>query len=275
MNLAKFIFLAPIFIACIKGADTKLPLHSNRYYSIYSGYDEKTYEVDSVIVEDVKGKRNAYPLNQNGVGDYPYLYKDRLVSLIYGRERTNLISVHLRTQKVDTLCSEIDFLETSSMDEYDGMIVIRDTDKYGIVDVEKKKLVKESSCFLENILLTDSTYFLVRLLNDTSEPKPFLCKGNVSGPANDIRLIQLPGMGVQQYEDATTCGWNGMAVQNGILFIHLMNEIVAYDVKANKIVASIGESREVHYRISSKKPVFLFENEKITFDMKNKQFVRS
>ena len=270
MTAAKFLFLFPVLIACITNDRENPPLHSNSYYSVYSSYNEKTYKVDSIIVRDKKGKRSTYALNQNGIGDYPGLYKDRLISLIYGTEYTNLLSFSLNTRKVDTLCSNIQFLETSSIDEYDGIIIIRDTDKYGIVNVEKKQLVKESDCFLENILLVDSCYFLVRMLNDVSEPKPFLCRGTILG-SKDIKLTDLPGMGTMNYEDATTHGWNGMAVRNGILFIHMMQEIVAYDIKANQIADKIHQERIITYR-SVSNPLFIVEKEKITFDMKSKRF---
>lgn len=274
MSGIKFILLIPILLACLSKQNSPSPLHSNKYYSIYSSFNEKTYEIDSLIVIDQKGKRSAYLLDTQFIGEFPHLYKNRLISLIYGPQHPNLITFNLITHKTDTLCSNIQFLTTSAIDEYDGLIVIRDFDKYGIVDVSKKKLLKESQCHLENILLVDSNYYLVRTLNDISEPKPYLCKGSING-TEDLKLIDLPGMGLQYYSDATTLGWNGMKIHQGILFIHTMNQLLAYDIQKNLIIDTIEEGREVSYQLKKSNPAFLFEKkEKIIFDLKKRKFKR-
>ena len=271
MNLAKFIFLTPIFVACVVNNGKNEPWHSNAYYSIYSGYNEKTHTVDSIIAIDKKGKRSVYALNQNGIGDYPGLYKNRLISLIYGREYTDLITFDLVTHQTDTLFSNLQILEGSAIDEYDGRVVVRDAAKYCIVDVEKKKVLKQSDCNLENILLVDSTYFLIRTLNNYSEPKPYLCRGSIAG-TKDNKLIDVPGRAVQRYEDATTYGWNGMAICSGMLFIHSVKGIIAYDIQHNKIVDQMEEQRILTYKVKSGKPTFAFGNEKIVFDLKSNRF---
>jgi hypothetical protein len=274
MNRIKFILLLPVLLACIDKNEKQEPLHSNKYYSVYTNFNEKTHEIDSVIVIDKKGTRSIYALNSEFIGEYPQLYKDRLISIIYGPQHSNLITFNLSTHQIDTLCSNIQFLTTDAIDEYEGRVVVRGYESYCIVDVEKKHLQKTSKCYLENILLVDTNYFLIRTLNDISEPKPYLCKGSING-TEDFKLIDLPGMGVQHYSDATTLGWNGMTIYQGILFIHTMNQLLAYDIQKNLIIDSIEEGREVSYQLKKVNPVFSFEKkEKIIFDLKKRQFKR-
>lgn len=273
MNLTKIIFLLAILSACTPENEDNSPWFSNNLYSAFSIHDEKN-DLDSIIVMDRQGKRSSYLLDSESIGSYPTFYKDRLVSLIYGSEHSNLISFHLKTHQTDTICSDILFLKTSSIDEYDRYLVIRDYDSYGIVDVPNKRLIKESKCQLENILLTGTNYFLIRTVDDISEPKLFLCKGSIYGTA-DLRLVDIPGMGVQHYPDATTNGWNGMTICDDVLFIHTLNEILAYDIRQNRIIDQIHEEREVSFHLEKSTPVFLFEKEKITFNPKTKNFKRS
>ena len=276
MHTIKIIYLTSMLIASFlkKDEPNQEPTHSNSYYSIFSGYNKAMNDVDSVIVLDQHGKRSSYPLKSGGIGEYPSLYKDRLISIIYGKAQSDVITFSLSTGQIDTICSGLQVLQTSSIDEYDGKVVIRDYNQYVILDIEKKQILKVSDCYLENILLTESGYFLIRTLNDISEPKPYLCKGNITG-AEDTKLIDLPGIGVQHYQDIPTLGWNGMAKHQGILFIHTMDQILAYDIQQTKIIDEIREERPVFCDLNKSNPTFSFEKEKIVFNMKKKQFNRS
>lgn len=274
MSRNQFIFLIPLLIACTSTDPVETPYRSNSFYTLFVSHDEKTQAPDSIIAVDRTGKRSAYAMETASVGEYPYLYKDRLISLVKASLHPNLVTLNLMTGKIDTICSDLLFLRTSSIDEYDGLAVIRDYDKYAIIDVAKKRVLKESECYLENILLTDSGYFLIRVLNDISEPKPYLCSGTIEG-TNDTKLIDLPDSGINNYQDATTYGWNGMKVHEGILFIHTFHQILAYDIEKNRIVDQIPEERTVYFRLdSSKKPTFLFEKERIVFHKKKLRFKR-
>lgn len=276
MSRIKHLLFIPILISWIeKDAPELSLLHSNRYYSIYASYNEKTHKVDSIITLDTKGHKSTYALKQNGIGEYPKLYKTRLISIVPGRNYQHLTTFDLLTHKIDTLCSEVQFLTTDAIDEYEGKVVVRSYDNYKIVDVSEKKILKQSKCYLENILLTDSGYFLIRTINDISEPKPYLCTGTIAGE-QDRKLIDLPDMGVSHYSDATTLGWNGMKVYDGVLFIHMMHKILAYDIEKRLILDTIDEEREVSFHLAKSTPVFLFEKkEKLTFNMKAKRFKRS
>lgn len=274
-TINSILFLSFSIICSFKGNDPdREPTHSNAYYSIFPGYNQSMNDVDSVIVVDQHGKRSSYPLKSGGIGEYPSLYKDRLISIIYGKTQADVITFSPSNNKIDTICSDLQVLQTSSIDEYDGIAVIRDYNKYAILDIEKKQILKVSDCFLENILLTESGYFLIRTLNNISEPKPYLCKGSITG-AEDTKLIDLPGMGVQNYQDGTTLGWNGMTIYHGILFIHMMDQILAYDIQQNKIIDKIMEERPVFCDLNKSNPTFCFEKEKIVFNMKKKQFKRN
>ncbi|MGV3611826.1 MAG: hypothetical protein ACO1N0_12800 [Fluviicola sp.] len=278
MYSIKIIYLTSILVAGFLKEDTpdQEPTHSNSYYSIFSGYNEAMNDVDSVIVLDKHGKRNSYALKKGGIGDYPFLYKDRLISIIYRNGNSDVITFSLTTNKIDTICSNVQLLQSSFIDEYDGKVVVRDTDTYTVLDIGNKKIIKRSKCYLENILLTESGYFLIRTLDNISEPKPYLCAGTLDGET-DTKLIDIPDMGSNIYMDATTLGWNGMKVHEGILFIHTFHKILAYDIQQNKIIDEIAEEKTVSFQVNkAKNPVFRFEDEyQIVFNLKNKRFKHS
>ena len=262
MNLTKIIFLFAILSACTPENEDSSPWFSNNLYSAFSIHYKKN-DLDSLIVVDKQGKRSSYLLDSESIGSYPKFYKDRLVSLIYGSEHSNLISFNLKTHQTDTICSDILFLKTSAIDEYEGKVVIRDYDSYAVVDMEKKKLLKQDQCYMDNLLLVNTNYFLIKKIDDISEPKPFLCRGSIYG-TKDSKLIDIPGMGTQYYPDATTYGWNGMAVSHGFLFIHTLDEILAYDMQQNRIIDKIAEGGMVHYQLDkANNPAFSHEKRKL------------
>ena len=63
-----------------------------------------------------------------------------------------------------------------------------------------------------------------------------------------------------------------MAICSGMLFIHSVKGIIAYDIQHNKIVDQMEEQRILTYKVKSGKPTFAFGNEKIVFDLKSNRF---
>lgn len=268
MNLIT-IFL--IILGCQNPNSNTKPYDENKFGKIdfIQGVYKKT--PDTILYTSKVSNFQSKIIVKHGV--YPDLYQDKICFVDQRNDTSFLFLIDPKSIVTDSIKLPINVLSTSWYYELNNYLVIKDYNKFILFNSNDYHMEAFEKS-IESIYITfDNIMYFVEE-NDhnyksmsTYELKCLDLNNKITATLSSFEESSL----CEYYNDLK--GWNGMEINENVIFIKTMNSILAIDKTKGTILDKFTEQMMTDLISKDKKKVVFYSDKKITFSMKKLKFI--
>lgn len=268
MNLIPILLL---ILGCQNPNSNTKPYHENKFGKIdfIQGIYEKT--PDTILYTSKLSNFHSKIIIRHGV--YPDLYRDKICYVGQRKDTSFLYLIDPKSNQTDSIKLPINVLSTSWFYELNNYLVIKDFNKFILFNSNDKHIEVFEKSIVSIYITPDNIMYFVEE-NDHNYK---------SIPTYELKCLNLNNKGtasVTTFEESSLCeyyndlkGWNGMDINDNVIFIKTINSILAIDKLNGTILDKFTEQLMTDLISKDKKKVVFYSDRKITFSMKKLKFI--
>lgn len=268
MNLLPILLL---ILGCQNPDKDPIHYHENKFGKIdfIHGVYEKT--PDTILYTSKLSNFQSKIIIKHGV--YPDLFQDKICFVDDRNDTSFLFLIDPKSIHTDSIQLPMNVLRTSWHFELNNYLVIKDFNKFILYNSADKQMEAFEKSIVSIYITSDNMMYFVEE-NDHNYQ---------SQPTYELKCLDLntkiTSM-LSSFEESILCvsyndlkGWNGMEINDNVIFIKTMNSILAVDKTTGAILDTISEQIVTDLISKDKKKVVFYSNRKITFSMKKLKFI--
>lgn len=268
MNLIPLLLL---ILGCQNPNINSKPYHENKFGKIdfIQGVYKET--PDTIVYTSKLSNFQSKIIIRHGV--YPDLYQDKICFVDQRNDTSFLFLIDPKSIQTDSIKLPINVLSTSWYFELNNYLVIKDYNKFILFNSNDKHMEAfeksiESICIAPDNIM----YFVEENVHDYK-----------SMPTYELKCLDLNSKVttiLSSFEESSLCeyyddlkGWNGMEINENVIFIKTMHSILAIDKTKGTLLDKFSEQMMTDLISKDKIKVVFYSDRKITFSMKKLKFI--